>query len=122
MTQAVRAYQSGYQPRQLSTGLRTSEARMLMVLESDAGLSTPELLREVAMPVREIDEAVANLKRKALVTDHDGRVRLTAAGLEQAEDLWSIAQEQQDKVFSAFSAEQIDTFTTVLKQLISHAG
>jgi len=122
MTQAVRAYQSGYQPRQLSTGLRTSEARMLMVLESDAGLSTPELLREVAMPVREIDEAVANLKRKALVSDHDGRVRLTAAGLEQAEDLWSIAQEQQDKVFSAFSAEQIDTFTTVLKQLISHAG
>jgi len=65
---------------------------------------------------------VANLKRKALVSDHDGRVRLTAAGLEQAEDLWSIAQEQQDKVFSAFSAEQIDTFTTVLKQLISHAG
>lgn len=122
MTQAVRAYQSGYQPRQLSTGLRTSEARMLMVLESDAGLSTPELLREVAMPVREIDEAVANLKRKALVSDHDGRVRLTAAGLEQAEDLWSIAQEQQDKVFSAFSAEQIDTFKTVLKQLISHVG
>ena len=59
MTQAVRAYQSSYQPRQLSTGLRTSEARMLMVLESDAGLGLNDLLREVAMPVREIDEAVA---------------------------------------------------------------
>lgn len=120
MTQAVRAYQSGYQPRQLSTGLRTSEARMLMVLENDAGLSASELLREVAMPVREIEEAVANLKRKGLVNDDDQRVRLTAAGVEQTEDLWTIAREQQDKVFAGFSEAQIDTFKTVLRQLISH--
>ena len=120
MTQAVRAYQASYQPRQLSTGLRTSEARMLMVLESDAGLNVNELLREVAMPVREIDEAVANLKRKGLVYDVDSRVRLTAAGIEQTEELWAIAREQQDKVFADFSDEQIGTFKTVLRQLISH--
>ncbi|WP_339529949.1 p-hydroxyphenylacetate 3-hydroxylase reductase component [Pseudomonas mucidolens] len=119
MTQAVRAYQSSYQPRQLSTGLRTSEARMLMVLENDAGLSVNDLLREVAMPVREIDEAVANLKRKGLVNDDEHRVRLTAAGIEQTEDLWAIARQQQDKVFAEFSEEQIETFKTVLKQLIS---
>ncbi|RMQ43426.1 Conserved protein of DIM6/NTAB family [Pseudomonas cichorii] len=118
MTQAVRAYQSAYQPRQLSTGLRTSEARMLMVLESDAGLSVNELLREVAMPVREIDEAVANLKRKGLVDADDSRVRLTPAGIEQTEDLWTIAREQQDKVFAGFSEEQVETFKTVLKRLI----
>lgn len=120
MTQAVRAYQSSYQPRQLSTGLRTSEARMLMVLESDAGLSLNDLLREVAMPAREIDEAVANLKRKGLVSDNDARVRLTTAGIEQTEDLWAIAREQQDKVFAGFSEEQINTFKTVLKRLISN--
>ncbi|EFQ63993.1 p-hydroxyphenylacetate 3-hydroxylase reductase component [Pseudomonas lactucae] len=120
MTQAVRAYQSSYQPRQLSTGLRTNEARMLMVLENDARLSTQDLLREVAMPVREIDEAVANLKRKGLVSDDDNGVRLTAAGVEQTEDLWAIAREQQDKVFAAFTDAQIETFKTVLKQLIRH--
>jgi DNA-binding MarR family transcriptional regulator len=92
---------------------------MLMVLESDAGLSVNDLLREVAMPVREIDEAVANLKRKGLVNDDDSRVRLTAAGIEQTKDLWAIAREQQDKVFADFSPEQIDTFKAVLKQLIS---
>jgi len=119
MTQAVRAYQSGYQPRQLSTGLRTNEARMLMVLENDARLSPGELLREVAMPIREIDEAVANLKRKGLVNDDDG-VRLTPAGIEQTEDLWAIAQAQQEKVFAEFSQAQIDTFKTVLRHLISH--
>ncbi|ONH51244.1 NADH-FMN oxidoreductase RutF, flavin reductase (DIM6/NTAB) family [Pseudomonas cedrina] len=120
MTQAVRAYQSSYQPRQLSTGLRTNEARMLMVLENDARLSTHDLLREVAMPVREIDEAVANLKRKGLVSDDDQGVHLTAAGVEQTEDLWAIARQQQDKVFDAFTEAQIETFKTVLKQLIRH--
>ncbi|RDS88970.1 p-hydroxyphenylacetate 3-hydroxylase reductase component [Pseudomonas fluorescens] len=120
MTQAVRAYQSSYQPRQLSTGLRTNEARMLMVLENDARLSTSDLLREVAMPVREIDDAVANLKRKGLVDDDEHGVRLTAAGIEQTEDLWAIAREQQEKVFAEFNQDQIDTFKTVLQRLISH--
>ena len=118
MTQAVRAYQSSYQPRQLSTGLRTNEARMLMVLENDARLSASDLLREVAMPVREIDDAVVNLTRKGLVEDDEHCVRLTAAGIEQTEDLWAIAGEQQDKVFAEFSQDQIETFKTVLKQLI----
>lgn len=119
MTQAVRSYQSNYQPRQLATGLRTSEARMLMVLENDAGLSLCDLLREVAMPVREIEQAVDILKRKGLVADADERYMLTPAGIEQAEALWRIAGEQQGKVFGAFSAEQLDTFKTILKAVIA---
>ncbi|MDG9884161.1 flavin oxidoreductase [Pseudomonas putida CSV86] len=120
MTQALRAYQAGYQPRQLSSGLRTSEARMLMVLENDAGLSLADLQREVAMPAREIDEAVANLTRKGLVSgsEEGGNVRLTSNGVEQTEALWSIAKEQQDKVFGQFSEEQIENFKTVLKAVI----
>ena len=119
MTQALRAYQASYQPRQLSTGLRTSEARMLMVLENDAGLDLNQLQREVAMPVREIEEAVANLKRKGLVVDDNERVRLTVKGVDETESLWTIAREQQDKVFGQFSAEQIDTFKAVLKAVIT---
>lgn len=120
MTQALRAYQASYQPRQLSTGLRTSEARMLMVLENDAGLDLNQLQREVAMPVREIEEAVANLKRKGLVVDDNERVRLTVKGVDETESLWTIAREQQDKVFGQFSAEQIDTFKAVLKAVIAN--
>jgi DNA-binding MarR family transcriptional regulator len=118
MTQALRAYQASYQPRQLSTGLRTSEARMLMVLENDAGLNMTDLQREVAMPVREIEEAVANLKRKGLVSDEGDRVRLTVKGIDETEGLWAIAQEQQDKVFAQFGAAQIDHFKAVLKGVI----
>ncbi|NMX60626.1 flavin oxidoreductase [Pseudomonas sp. WS 5059] len=120
MTQALRAYQASYQPRQLSTGLRTSEARMLMVLENDAGLSLAQLQREVAMPAREIEEAVNNLKRKALVRDDQERVKLTPKGIDETESLWTIAREQQDQVFSQFSDEQLETFKTVLKAVIQH--
>ena len=119
MTQALRAYQASYQPRQLSTGLRTSEARMLMVLENDAGLDLNQLQREVAMPVRDIEEAVANLKRKGLVVDDNERVRLTVKGVDETESLWTIAREQQDKVFAQFSAEQIESFKAVLKAVIA---
>ncbi|AIR91052.1 p-hydroxyphenylacetate 3-hydroxylase reductase component [Pseudomonas cremoricolorata] len=118
MTQALRAYQADYQPRQLCTGLRTSEARMLMVLENDAGLSLNQLQYEVAMPAREIEEAVANLTRKGLIADDEGRVRLSTKGVDETEALWGIAKEQQDKVFAQFSQDQLDTFKTVLKAII----
>ncbi|MDT4810959.1 p-hydroxyphenylacetate 3-hydroxylase, reductase component [compost metagenome] len=119
MTQAVRGYQADYQPKQLSTGLRTSEARMLMVLENDAGLSLCDLQREVAMPMREIEEAVAILKRKGMVADAEDRYVLTPAGADQAETLWRIAREQQEQVFAEFSEEQVETFKSVLKAVIA---
>ncbi|RWU22928.1 flavin oxidoreductase [Pseudomonas alkylphenolica] len=121
MTQALRTYQASYQPRQLSTGLRTSEARMLMVLENDAGLNMTDLQREVAMPAREIVEAVANLKRKGLLTDEGDRVRLTVKGIDETEGLWTIAHEQQQKVFAQFDAAQIEAFKAVLKGVIQGA-
>lgn len=119
MTQAVRCYQGSYQPRQLSSGLRTSEARMLMVLENDSGLGMPDLQREVDMPLREIEQAVEILKRKGMVTDVGAGYGLTPTGVEQTEDLWTIAREQQDKVFARFSPEQVETFKAVLRGLIA---
>lgn len=91
---------------------------MLMVLENDAGLSLTDLQREVAMPEREIEEAVANLTRKGLVCEEDKRLRLTVKGIDETEGLWTIAREQQEKVFSQFSDDQLETFKTVLKAVI----
>ncbi|KJK09994.1 MULTISPECIES: p-hydroxyphenylacetate 3-hydroxylase reductase component [Pseudomonas] len=119
MTQAVRSYQADYQPRQLSSGLRTSEARMLMVLENDAGLDMQGLQREVAMPMREIEQSLDILKRKGWVEDRPAACfGLTGAGVEQTEALWTIASEQQGRVFADFSPEQIETFKGMLKQVI----
>lgn len=119
MTQAVRSYQSDYQPRQLATGLRTSEARMLMVLEYDAYVGMEALQALVGMPALEIDEALNNLKRREFVSDQQGRYSLTSLGNEQAEILWQIAKAQQSKVFADCSAEQIEYFKSMLKKVIA---
>jgi flavin reductase (DIM6/NTAB) family NADH-FMN oxidoreductase RutF/DNA-binding MarR family transcriptional regulator len=121
MTQAVRSYQVDYQPKQLSSGLRTSEARMMMVLEGDSGMDTTALQREVDMPMREIEQSIEILKRKGLVSEGTaGHFPLTPAGIEQTDALWRIAMEQQGRVFSDLSSEQLETFKMVLRKVIAH--
>ncbi|SUB83576.1 p-hydroxyphenylacetate 3-hydroxylase, reductase component [Pragia fontium] len=118
LTQALRSYQTRYQPKQLSSGLRTSEARMLMVLENDAELDMDRLLTEVAMPAREIEEAEENLRRKGMVANTENGYRLTPMGVEQAEMLWDIAAKQQDEVLGEFSEEEVEVLRKVLRRII----
>lgn len=118
MTQALRCYQADYQPRQMASGLRTSEARMLMVLEKDANVDVSTLQLLVAMPLREIEEAQSNLLRKGWLQVSENGCGLTPEGIDQAEMLWRIAEEQQAKTFARFTPAQIDTFTEVLRGLI----
>ena len=117
MTQAVRSYQEDYQPRQLATGLRTSEARMLMVLEKDASLDMAALQQLVAMPTREIEAAVDTLTRKGMLCGDASGCSLTPVGMDQAETLWEIAEQQQERVFSRFSEQQIEAFRDVLRAI-----
>lgn len=121
LTQALRSYQASYQPKQLSTGLRTSEARMLMVLDSDAELDMPGLLAEVAMPVREIEEADETLRRKGLIANTARGYRLTPAGENQADVLREIAARQQEQVLASFSAEEIAVLKKLLRGIIDGA-
>ncbi len=120
MTQAVRSYQADYSPLQLSTGLRTSEARMLMVLQQTPNLCLKELLAEVNMPDIEVAEAAEILQRKGLVGFADDCYRITEQGIEQAEALWRISEEEQEKMFSQFSEEELTTFKKVLSTLATH--
>jgi len=115
MVQATRAYQSDYTPLQLSTGLRTSEARMLMVLQESPKLCRKELLKEVNMPDIEVDNAIEILQRKGLVAAGDDCYSITEAGQEQAEALWALSLQEQDKMLSQFSEEELATFKKVLK-------
>lgn len=117
MTQAVRSYQADYSPLQLSTGLRTSEARMLMVLQQTPSLCQKELLKEVNMPDIEVAEAAEILQRKGLISFTDDDYRITEQGIEQAEALWRISEEEQNKMFSQFSDEELATFKKVLSTL-----
>ncbi|MCJ0766175.1 p-hydroxyphenylacetate 3-hydroxylase reductase component [Variovorax terrae] len=115
MFQAFNAYQASYVPKQLSTGLRTSEARMLMMLEDRPQPDLAALQREAAMPTDEIAEVLTNLRQKGLVSETGAGHELTSAGRAQTEALWDIAQRQQDGVFAGVSPEDIETFKKVLR-------
>lgn len=118
MSQAVRAYQADYAPLQLSTGLRTGEARVLMVLQETPRLCRKELVREVDMPESEVNNSAEVLQRKGLVTFSDNCYNITTAGEEQAEALWALSRQEQDKMFGEFNKDEIATFKKILTSLV----
>ncbi|WP_432695019.1 p-hydroxyphenylacetate 3-hydroxylase reductase component [Marinobacterium sp. YM272] len=117
MLEAVKRYQAGYQPLQLATGLRTIEARMILTLNDFGSLSAAELEQRISMPDQDLTAAVEILKRKEWLALSDDKLSLTAAGVEQAETLWKIANDRQQQVFSQFSDDEIATFRKVLNAI-----
>lgn len=119
LTQALRSYQASYQPKQLSTGLRISEARMLLVLDSNACLDMTGLMAEVAMSSREIEEAQETLRRKELIASTANGYHLTAAGERQANVLRDIAAKQQEQMLAAFSSDEVEILKKLLRGIIA---
>ncbi|EPR2788543.1 p-hydroxyphenylacetate 3-hydroxylase reductase component [Acinetobacter baumannii] len=118
LTQAVRAYQNDYQPKQLASGFRTSEARLLLVLESKTASSKCDLQREVAMPIREIEEATKILSEKGLLIDNGQHYELTEQGNACAHMLYKIAESHQEEVFAKYTVDERKLFKNMLKDLI----
>lgn len=115
MLQALGAYQASYAPRQQATGLGTGEARLLLVLGDRAEADAATLQREAAMPLHEVEEALAGLQHKALIAPAAAGWQLSAAGLAQTEALWEIVRRQQERVFAGVAAEELETFKKVLR-------
>lgn len=118
LTQAVRAYSNDYQPKQLASGFRTSEARLLLVLESKTASTKEDLQREVAMPIREIERATEILVRKGLMIDTGHCYELTEQGVDCAHRLYDIAESHQHDVFGQYSEQDKQLFKKMLKDLI----
>lgn len=119
LTQAVRAYSNDYQPKQLASGFRSSEARLLLVLESKTATAKDQLPREVAMPIREIEQATEMLIQKGLMVDRGDCYQLTEAGIDKAQMLYHIAESHQEDVFKQYSEQDKSLFKTMLKDLIA---
>ncbi|WP_044619355.1 p-hydroxyphenylacetate 3-hydroxylase reductase component [Gynuella sunshinyii] len=120
MLQATRSYQQHYQPRQLATGLRTAEARILLSLASGRRLNHELLAAEVNMPEQDMQSAFELLQAKSFIQCQDGQFELQPAGADMAETLWQIAVEEQQQRFSQFSTSEIATFKKVLLALIQN--
>lgn len=118
LTQAVRAYQNEYLPVQLSSGFRTSEARLLMLLESKHSMALAEIANAAAMPMHEIEQASIILVEQGLLDIDQDSYALTESGQQAAHSLFILAEQHQTRVFAKYSAEERDVFKRILKDLI----
>jgi len=119
MLRAVRAYQERYRPKLASLELNLSESRMLLVLNDIPGLGAEELAVHAHSPVVEAREALLGLAGRGMVVASGNGYVITDLGRTKADQCWNIAEEHAKATFKRFSPAEVDTFTNVLRQLIS---
>jgi len=119
MLQATRSYQTDYQPKQLGTGLRIAEARILMSLQTEQQLTLKILSNQVNMPDHDLLDAINLLQSKGFILKQGDEFILEKAGKQLAATLWQIALDQQKHKFEKFSDEEVTTFKRILIDLIS---
>ena len=117
MSRAFKFYQNDYIPKQLVTGFRTSEARLLLVLGSGTASSKADLPRDIAMPMREVEQSAAILAKDGLLEEKDGFYRLTEKGKKTAHYLFDIADSHQNEVLAKYSKDEQDSFIKILKDI-----
>lgn len=117
MSRAFKFYQNDYIPKQLVTGFRTSEARLLLVLGSGTASSKADLPRDIAMPMREVEQAAAILKKDELLIENEGFFKLTDKGKKTAHYLFDIADSHQNEVLAKYSKDEQDSFVKILRDI-----
>lgn len=117
MSRAFKTYQTEYLPKQLASGFRTSEARLLLVLASGTASSKEDLPRDIAMPMQEVERAASILISQDLLIDCGDFFELTEKGQQTAHYLFEIADSHQNEVFEKYSTEEKDIFIKVLRDL-----
>jgi flavin reductase (DIM6/NTAB) family NADH-FMN oxidoreductase RutF len=117
MSRAFKFYQNDYIPKQLVTGFRTSEARLLLVLGSGTASSKADLPRDIAMPMREVEQAAEILKKDELLVENDGFFKLTDKGKKTAHYLFDIADSHQNEVLAKYSKDEQDSFVKILRDI-----
>ena len=117
MSRAFKFYQTDYIPKQLITGFRTSEARLLLVLGSGTASNKADLPRDIAMPMREIEQAALILKKDGLLIETDGFFKLTEKGKKTAHYLFDIADSHQNEVFEKYPENEKEIFIKILKDI-----
>lgn len=117
MSRAFKFYQTDYIPKQLVSGFRTNEARLLLVLASGSATNKVDLPRDIAMPMREVEHAALLLEKDGLLIEEHDFYKLTEKGLKTAHYLFDIADQHQNDVFKKYSENEKDTFIRILRDI-----
>jgi len=120
MIQAVNSSHANFVSQHLKVGLRNSESRLLLVLDSADDTTSPaDLQKAVAMPAREIEEAMHTLASKGLLKGTLENHQLTYAGHAKLKELWDIVRAEQERVFSSLNDSEMEIFKKALKMAVS---
>ncbi|MEP2530012.1 p-hydroxyphenylacetate 3-hydroxylase reductase component [Shimia sp.] len=120
MLQAVRAYQTRYSPKLNTLELSLIESRTLLVLNDLPGSDAEALIGHINAPLPEVREALSNLVDRGMVAGEDNKFELTDAGLAKAKDVWKLAEIHEKEAFESFDEEQMNTFKSVLRNIIGN--
>lgn len=115
MHKVLQKVQENYLPKQSSTGLNTSEARLLLVLSDTAGITIDDLTNLVTIPSVDVIDGVESLKGFELINSD---LELTQKGEEVAERLWAISDQQQADIFAKLKEDELNSFKLQLHQLL----
>ncbi|WP_417527475.1 p-hydroxyphenylacetate 3-hydroxylase reductase component [Marinomonas shanghaiensis] len=115
MHKVLQKVQENYLPKQSSTGLSTSEARLLLVLSDTTGITIEDLTNLVTIPSVDVVSGVESLKNFGLINK---QLALTEKGHDMAERLWAISHQQQEDIFADLDANELANFKQQLHQLL----
>lgn len=119
MRRAIGVYQQEYFPKQKLVGLNRSEIQVVMLLNCESGLNVSALLQEVGVPFDDLRYTLESLENKGLIQREGNKYLITAAGRDQANQLFDIAQNHQDEVFADFTETELSLFKKILKHIIT---
>ncbi|MBR7890052.1 flavin reductase [Marinomonas sp. A79] len=115
MTKVLQKIQENYLPKQSSTGLNTSEARLLLVLSDTNGTSVEDLTQLVTIPAVDVSSGLDSLKSFELIDDN---LSLTSKGHDMAERLWAISNQQQEDILAMLNESEREIFKDILHILL----
>lgn len=98
-----------------------AETRILLVLEAaEGGSDVGTLVQQAAMPLDEVEAALAALAGKGLVSASGPEYRLTDSGRGLAGEARELALHHQENVFGCFTKGQREAFRTMLEHVIDN--
>jgi 4-hydroxyphenylacetate 3-hydroxylase, reductase component len=115
MHKVLQKVQENYLPKQSSTGLSTSEARLLLVLSDTTEITIEDLTNLVTIPSVDVVSGVESLNSFGLINK---QLALTEKGHDMAERLWAISHQQQEDIFADLDANELANFKQQLHQLL----
>lgn len=121
LLRAIHAYQERYESRQQELINNSYEARALVLLHDNPGLTVSGLAQQMQIPRTEIEEMLHDMEVRKLLEPWrgtKGEVSLSAEGLSKARQLHELAKQHEVDILAQVGAENSESFRRALKQII----